>query len=429
MAHAVVIGASIAGLCAAKALAGRFDKVTVLERDRLPDAVSTRKGVPQGNHAHVLLAAGQQALSELFPGIDSDLVNAGAIPFDPGSDMAVYRFGGVWPRVEVGLRLVSFSRPLLDAVIARRMAEVSNVEIRSGIAVTGLTGDAQRVTGVTTGTGESAQELPAQLVVDASGRGSRSDPWLEALGAKVPGSAEVKVGVGYATRILKREPGYLPEGVGVYVLPTPPDKRFGVILPIEDDRWLVTVGGWHGDFPRDEDDVLGFAASLPHPRIHEVLSTGVPMGDLHVYTFPSSKRRHFEKVHDVPEGYVATGDTVCSFNPIYGQGITVAAFNALALRDTVDPHEFYRRVAANLKVPWSFAVGGDFAFPETTGPRPSGGKLLRGYARRLQMASREDPEVRRAFTSVQHLIEPPTILFRPSVALRVIRAGRHSASA
>lgn len=417
MAHAVVIGASIAGLSAAKALADRFDKVTVLDRDSLPSEVAPRRGVPQGHHAHILLSAGQRALGELFPGIDQDMLEGGAIEVDPGVDMTFHRFGGMWPKTSVGLSILSFSRPLLDSVMRRHLLRLSHVEVRSGVAVCGLAGSGGGAKGVTVDGGV----IEADLVVDASGRGNRSDRWLRELGFPAPETVEVKIGVGYATRLFKREPGFLPEGKGIYVLPTPPDKRAGLLLAIEGDRWLLSMGGWHGDFPHDDSSMAEYAASLPHPGIHRVLTTAEPVSDLHVHTFPSSRRRYFEKLTRLPDGYVATGDSVCSFNPIYGQGMSVAAFDALALRETIEPREFYRRVAANLKVPWRFAVGGDFAFPETTGPKPRGIGLLNGYSRRLQRASRNDPVVRRAFTAVQHLVEPPGTLFRPSMIRRVLR--------
>lgn len=418
MAHAVVIGASIAGLCAAKALATRFDQVTIVERDTLPDQVAARKGLPQANHVHVLLASGQRAMGKLFPGIDDDLLRAGALPIDPGADMAIYRFGRVWGKISIGLTILSFSRPLLDHTLRRRLGEVSNVAIRSGVAVSGLAGSGDRVTGVVL---DDGQTLAADLVVDASGRGSRSDRWLQELGFPAPETVEVKIGVGYATRFFKRENGFLPEGKGIYVLPTLPDKHAGLVLPIEDDRWLISVGGWHSEYPRDEEAMDAFAAALPYPRIHEMLKTCEPIGPLYTHSFPSSKRRYFEKLERVPRGYLATGDSVCSFNPIYGQGMTVAMLDALALLDTTEPKEFYRRVAENLKVPWRFAVGGDFAFPETTGPRPRGIKLLNRYSRRLQFVATDDPVVRRAFTSVQHLVAPPSELFKPRILTRVLR--------
>lgn len=384
--HAIVIGASVAGLTAAQALSSRFSQVTVLDRDTLPELAEPRRGVPQGQHPHVLLASGQAALTELFPGIHDELVAAGAVPFEPGRDLSFYRFGGIWPKVDTGLQMVSFSRPLLETTLRNRVAAQSNVVIRDGVAIAGLTGsNAQGVTGIKLDDGET---LAADLVVDATGRGSRSDRWLANLDFPVPETVEVKIGVGYATSVYKREPGFLPEGIGIFILPTPPaEKRVGLILPIEGDRWLVGFGGWHGDFPKTAAGIESFAKELPHPALSDMLSGGELISDFVFYGFPSSKRRNFEKLRQVPAGYVATGDAVCSFNPIYGQGMTCAALDALALGRMLDRHgtatsvmakAFYREVSSIIATPWRFAVGGDFAFPETQGPKPAGIDLLNG---------------------------------------------------
>lgn len=429
--HAVVIGASVAGVTAAQALSGRFEQVTILDRDTLPDAAQPRRGVPQGHHPHVLLAAGQDALAQLFPGIHEDLVEAGAVPFEPGLDLGIHRFGGLWPRVDTGLRLVSMSRPLLETTLRDRVAKQSNVAIRDGVAISGLAGNRAGVTGVRLDGGEI---LAADLVVDATGRGSRSDRWLANLDLPVPDTAEIKIGVGYATRVYQREPGVLPWGVGLFVLPTPPgEKRAGLVLPIEGDRWLVAMGGWHGAFPRSEAEFVDFARELPHPAVAEVLANGKPLSEFTSYGFPSSRRRYFERLRQVPGGYVTTGDAVCSFNPIYGQGMTCASLEAIALGEVLDKHgdatgamgrDFYRRISSILATPWRFAAGGDFAFPETQGPKPRGIDLFNGYSRRIQLASKVDPEVRRAFTSVQHLVVPPGVLFKPAMVRRVLRGSR-----
>ncbi len=429
---AVVIGASVAGLTAAKVLAQRFSQVTVIDRDFLDGGAQPRKGVPQGHHPHVLLGAGQRALEELFPGIRDEMVAEGAVPFDPGADLLFHRFGNVWPKARVGLGLISFSRPLLDYLLYKRIAQLSNVVIRPGTAVSGLTGDARRITGVVLDDGTT---IEADLIVDASGRSGRSSRWLADLGCATPTSAEVNIGVGYASRFLKREPGFLPEGVGVFVLPSPPAKRAGLLLPVEGDRWLVSMGGWHGEFPDSEEEMLKFAADLPLPVIHEKLVEAEPAGDFARMTFPSSRRRYFEKLTDVPAGYLAAGDAVCSFNPIYGQGMTCASLEALALGRLLDRsgeatsamvRAYYREVGTILTTPWRFAVGGDFVFPETTGPRPRGIGLLNGYAKRVQLASQVDVEVRKTFTAVQHLLKPPSALFRPSFVLRVLRASKRT---
>jgi 2-polyprenyl-6-methoxyphenol hydroxylase-like FAD-dependent oxidoreductase len=428
--NAVVIGAGIAGLAVSRTLADRYDHVIVLDRDSLPASPVPRRGAPQTYHPHVLLAAGQQALDELFPGLHDELTDSGALPFDPGTGLRAYRYGDSWPPQPAGLNLVSMTRPLLELTIRQRVAARANVSIRDGCAVAGVTNRADRVTGVVLDDGET---IPADLVVDCSGRGSRSDRWLSTLGLPAPGSVEVKVGIAYATRLYRRKPGDLPDGAGVFVLPTPPDeKRVGLILPVEDDRWLVALGGWHGDHAEPgEAGFLAHARSLPYPAIGDVLTTLEPLSDIVTHQFPSSRRRRFERLRSLPTGYLAAGDAICSFNPVYGQGMTCAALEALALGRVLDSspepklaREFYRAAARIIAVPWRFAVGADFAYPETTGPKPPLVKLLNAYSRRLQLVTRTDTEVRRRFTRVQHLIAPPSVLFSPSVVAKVLRPIR-----
>jgi 2-polyprenyl-6-methoxyphenol hydroxylase-like FAD-dependent oxidoreductase len=430
----VVIGAGIAGLAVARTLSGRFATVVVLDRDRLPDDPSPRRGAPQTYHAHVLLGAGQRALEALFPGLHDELVAAGAVPFDPGLDLRFYRYGALWPAVRSGLRLVSMSRPLLEWTIRRRVAGLPNVTIRDGVAVSGLAGTGRRVTGLTIdGTTEHAD-----LVVDCSGRSTRSDRWLGALGLPTPETQEVKVGIGYATRLYRRKPGDLTDGVGVLTLPTPPgERRTGIMLPIEDDRWLVALGGWHGAHaPPEEQGYLEYARSLPLAFIADLLERAEPVSDFHAHQFPSSRRRLFEQVGDLPAGYLAAGDAICSFNPVYGQGMTCAALEAIALGEALDrrpaadggalARDFYRAAARIFSVPWRFAVGADFAYPQTTGPRPRGLRLLNPYSLRLQKVAQVDPAVRREFTSVQHLLTPPSRLFRPRMVAKVLRGPRNA---
>ncbi|MEV6967738.1 FAD-dependent oxidoreductase [Hamadaea sp. NPDC051192] len=429
--HAVVIGAGVAGLAAAQALAGRFGRVTLIERDTLPGEPQTRRGVPQGSHGHVLLAAGQAALTELFPGFADALVAAGAVPFDPGLDLRMHRFGALWPRVASGLRLVSFSRPLLEQTLRDRL--LPNVEVRDGVAVSGLTGSG-RVDGVRLDTGEV---LTASLVADCSGRGSRSDRWLGDLGFPSPEPAEVKVGVGYATRVYPRKPDDVTDGEAVFAFPMPPHANLtGLLLPIEGDRWLVMAGAWHGAYPRDEEGFARHLAAMPHPAFADLASRAEPLSEVFVHAFPASRRRYFEKLDRHPAGYVTLGEALCSFNPIYGQGMTCAALEAVELGSLLDKHgsvsarlatEYYRRAAGILAVPWRFAAGGDFAFPETTGPKPPLIDLLNRYSKRMLLAAMRDAEVRVTFNRVQHLVLPPSVLFKPRMVWKVLRATRRVA--
>jgi 2-polyprenyl-6-methoxyphenol hydroxylase-like FAD-dependent oxidoreductase len=267
--------------------------------------------------------------------------------------------------------------------------------VQRGVAV--VTGQAHRVTGVVLDSGDF---LPADLVVDCSGRGSRSDRWLAALG-----------------------------------LPAPPrEKLAGIVLPVEGDRWLVGLGGWHSQrAPADAADMLRQARSLPHPAIGDLMTRLEPLTDVVAYGFPTSRRRRFERLRRPPAGYLAAGDAICSFNPVYGQGMTCAALEALALGRALDrqrgvtaalAHDFYREAARVIAVPWRFAVGADFAYPETTGPRPPAVAALNAYSRRLQRVAQVDAAVQRTFTSVQHLLAPPGALFTPAMLVKVARGPR-----
>ena len=433
---AVVIGAGIAGLATARTLADRFERVVVLDRDRLPTNAVPRKGVPQGAHGHVLLIAGQRALEGLFPGLMDELRAAGAADFDPGMDLSISRYGAVWSRVPSQLRLVTFSRPLLELTIRQRVQALPGVEVRDDTAVSGLSGAEGRVSGVRLNDGTG---IDADLVVDCSGKGSRSNRWLAELGFPAPRVSEVTIGLGYATRLYRRRPGDFTDGQAVFALPTPPEEvRTGVALPIEGDRWLISLGGWHDGFPRDLAEFEQHGKELPHPAIPALMEHCEPLTELAVYQFPASRRRHFEDLTERPVGYLALGDAICSFNPVYGQGMTCATLEAVELGSLLDKHsgitaaltaDHYRQAARIIATPWQFATGADFVYPQTKGERPRGIGLLNAYSRRIQLAAMVDPQIRETFTLVQHLVLDPAVLRRPSMVWKVLRASRRALAA
>jgi 2-polyprenyl-6-methoxyphenol hydroxylase-like FAD-dependent oxidoreductase len=437
--NAVVIGAGMAGLVAARVLSDRYEAVTVVDRDALPDGSTSRRGVPQSGQPHVLLASGLYELDRLFPGIAEELTAAGAARFDAGLGLCAYRYGRRWPRTPIDVDLVSASRPLIESVVRGHVATRPGVTIRDRVAVTGLAGSGERITGVVLDTG---QRLDADLVVDASGRGSRSDRWLAALGLPTPAHTEIKIGVTYTTRLYRRRGADDLDGwQAAFVLPTPPqENRHGVALPIEADRWIVTVGGWHIDTPPvTAAEFTAFAHSLPDPIIADLADRAEPLTDPVGYRFPASRRRDFDRLDRLPAGYVAVGDAFCSFNPIYGQGMTVAAMAGGALGAALDRHggattaamarAYYRQAARLIATPWQFAVGGDFSFPQTTGPRPRGIALSNRYARRIALASQVQPDINATFFRVQQLLQPPSVLLRPAFMARVLWLTRPGSAA
>jgi 2-polyprenyl-6-methoxyphenol hydroxylase-like FAD-dependent oxidoreductase len=429
---AVVVGAGIAGLAAARVLSRHYASVTVLEKDTLPTGPVPRHGVPQSTQPHILLVSGLRELAGLFPGLEDELTRLGALRLDIGRDLLVYRYGRRSPRAAIGLELVSVSRPRLEATIRDRVTKEPGVTIRDGVSVTALSGLNGKVTGAFLDSGE---HIPATLVVDATGRGSRSDRWLAALGLPVPARTEIKVGVTYTTRAFRREPGQLDGWQAALVMPTPPDeKRSGLVLGVEDDRWLVMVGGWHiADPPTGNAAFAEFARSLPDPVIADLIDQAAPISELAQHRFPSNRRRHFEDLPRVASGYVPIGDAICSFNPIYGQGMTCAVLEASALGRAMERHgtasaemtrDYLTAAAGIIATPWRFAVGGDFAFPETTGPRPRRNSLVTWYERRLGTAARRDPSINRVFVSVQQLLDPPSALFKPRLVAKVLWRSR-----
>jgi 2-polyprenyl-6-methoxyphenol hydroxylase-like FAD-dependent oxidoreductase len=384
-----------------------------------------------------LLAAGERALEQLFPGLADRLLADGAVRIDAAADALWFQAGAFRPQYTSGIQGAFFSRPLLEMHVRRRVSAQPNVEICQGVQVDRLvTDDRGAVTGVVVRGGPAAG-IPADLVVDASGRGGQSGRWLEECGYEAPQVSKINIGVGYATVMLRRRPGDLEGGLFTVVAPTGADgKRLGVAFPVEGDRWIVTLGGWHNDHPpTDLDGFRAFAATLPAPVIADLLAKAEVLTPILTHKFPFNQRRHFEKLRRVPAGYVAMGDTVCSFNPIYGQGMTSAALQALALGRCIDrygtgsdrfPKAFYRQVGKVVSNPWQIAAGADFIYPETTGPKPPGTDFINRYVGRVMLAGHTSERACTAMISVQNLLSPPPSLMKPGLLVHVLRAAKRS---
>jgi 2-polyprenyl-6-methoxyphenol hydroxylase-like FAD-dependent oxidoreductase len=283
--------------------------------------------------------------------------------------------------------------------------------------------------------GGDAWRLDADLVVDAAGRGSHAPAWLEALGYLRPPEETITIGVGYTTRLYRRRAGDLDGDVAALVHAQPPNGlRAGFAFPLEGDAWIVTLVGWHHDHaPADEPGFRAYARSLAAPDIADLIEHAEPLDDGAVYKFPTSVRRRFERLGRPPDGFLVTGDALCSFNPVYGQGMAAAALEADALDGVLRaargrpeglPLSFYRRVAKVVDTPWRLAAGADFAFPGTEGPKAPGTDAVNRYVGHVRRAAVYDAEVARVFTEVANLVRSPGALFAPAVLLRVLRASR-----
>jgi 2-polyprenyl-6-methoxyphenol hydroxylase-like FAD-dependent oxidoreductase len=437
---AVVLGASISGLLTARALSPHFSRITIVDRDVLPEGPDLRKGVPQAGHAHGLLASGYRVIDSFFPGIMADLEARGAECGDVVGNFLWFQYGHWKWRHDCGLRGITVSRPCLEAEIRRRVKQLPNVTFLEGTDARKPVFDAStgHVTGLTVrtrGTDADAQ-LAADLVVDASGRGSQSPAWLAEWGFGQPPAISVKIDVGYATRVFERRPGDFFNSMGGVISGTPPaDTRYAAILAAEGNRWVVTLTGSVGDHPpTDEPGWMAFAASLHTPVVHDLAAKAVPLSDIVSYKFPANQRRLYEKMARFPAGYLVVGDAVCSFNPIYGQGMSVAAMESRALDecmagglDGLAPR-FYAKASKIIDIPWLIATGEDLRYPQVEGARPAGFNIVNRYLERVHAVASDDPVVCRKFFDVLNLLAAPPSLMMPAVAWRVLarRAPRGS---
>ncbi|MBE7555609.1 MAG: 2-polyprenyl-6-methoxyphenol hydroxylase-like oxidoreductase [Anaerolineales bacterium] len=389
--HAVVIGSSIAGLTAARILSDHFDRVTLIERDRLPATPDFRRGAPQGRHAHLLLPPGQAVLEQLFPGLNATLLAAGAtfINSDPETP---FFLDGAW---HDDLTCLSCSRPLLESTLYQRLAAHPSVRILQGYDVLDLLVDPHRrhVSGVRLrrrGSAPNETSLPAQLVIDASGRGSRAPQWLANLGYTPPRETIIDPFTGYTTRIYRRSPGFAENWNLLRVRRTPPDgTRGGLISPIEGDRWYVTLIGMSHDYPpTDAEGFLDFARSLPSPRIYEAIQGAEPLSSIYGFRNTQNRLRHYDELPHYLEGFLVCGDAACAVSPVHAQGMTSALLGLEGLADCLAEQRsrgslaglaqtFQQRLRQATQGVWKLIIADDLRWPATlVTERPAGASRL-----------------------------------------------------
>jgi 2-polyprenyl-6-methoxyphenol hydroxylase-like FAD-dependent oxidoreductase len=444
--RAAVLGGSLAGLLSASVLARHFDEVVIVERDQLSiDQEGARRGVPQGRHSHGLLVSGSRAMERLLPGLSQDLIARGAILGDLLGRARWALGGSQLARFDSGMEGLLASRPLIEGEIRRHVLRLPNVVLLSGYDIAGLVAseDRRRVLGARvarrapgTDHGSSSTELIqdgavlADLVVDATGRGSRAATWLVELGYPAVQESVVDAGLTYVTRRFRQQPGVLDDLDADVVGADPQIARSGVALRQEDGSWTVTLAGGFGEKPPSElADFLTFARSLPTPGLAEIIAGCEPLGDPRTYHYPNSRWLHWEKLADRPECFTVIGDAVCSFNPVYGQGMSSAALQAEALGGVLDhglaglPARAAKSFARVVATPWALATGTDRRHvSQPTKPLPE--RLLDRYLDRLLAVAPHDREVTIAFNNVLNLLAAPASLLAPRVAARVLRPVR-----
>ena len=445
--HAAVIGGGMSGILAARALADHFAEVTVVERDQLPDEPDFRKGVPQARHLHTFWAGGLRAAEQLLPGIEADLLAAGACPVRFPTDIRwltpVDRWMGRFPATQ---RLASASRVLIEWVVRRRVEQTPGIRFRTGHEVRSLrldrNGDVSSLEVSRRGDGTTF-ELPADLVVDASGRGSSLPDWLEALDRNRPQESTVDAFLGYASRTYAIPDGFSADWKSTYIQASPPrETRGGIVMPIEGNRWIVTLLGGGRDYPPTDDaGFMQFIRSLRSSALYDVIADAEPTSPVWGYRHTSNHRRHYERLPDMPGRLLVIGDSLCMFNPLYGQGMTVAALQAETLtaflrrhlRDAVDLPALVgpaqKAVAKCTAGAWLVATGSDLRYPVTAGAQATfATRLLHRHLDLVFTAATSDPSVNAAFLRVLNMIDAPQALFRPGTVARAMVASHRRAA-
>lgn len=437
--RAIVIGGSLAGLWTARVLADHFRQVTVLERDILPEGISSRAGVPQDGHVHVLLQRGAQIMLELFPGIGEELESHGANRIDLLEESLV-KLRGTWmPQFESGIISYACSRVLLEAVLRKRVSALPNVELCGGAKVRGLVEKQGRVTGVNVqwkdGRGERVES--AEFIVDASGRSSKLPDWLASLGYEKPEETIIDVKLGYAGRRYK-----IPTNKGnswrmMLIGNDPPrQSRAGLIYSEEDGIWMVMLAGILEDYPpTNEAGFMAFAEDLD-PDFYAAIKDAEPVGKIIGYRRTENRLRHYENLKRWPERLIALGDAVCGFNPVYGQGMSVSAMAALELNELLTKangdlrtvgQTFQKTYPKVVEPAWLLATSADLEWLGNDNAISLPERIASWYLPKVLNTLPHDSEVHKAFIKVQNLVEPPTSLFHPKIAVRVMRHSLRAA--
>ncbi|MBZ4016102.1 NAD(P)/FAD-dependent oxidoreductase [Streptomyces purpurogeneiscleroticus] len=431
----LVLGGGTAGLLTAHVLAAYADSVTVVERDTLPPGPEHRPGVPQAHHLHVVLPGGQRALDDLLPGVVRELCAHGAFRIGVPRDAVLWSAGSWARRFPTTMHLLSCTRPLLDWVVRERVRKHRRIRLVERTTAVGLLGDARRVSGVRVSARDTGPRDPydlyAALVVDATGRSSAAPQWLAALGPATPPAECVDPGLAYTTLQYRGAPGSDAPYQGVHIQPDRDHPRGAALFPVEADRWLLTAYGMRGhEPPTDRAGVLRFLGGLADRVLHEWARRNEPIAPPRGFRYTANRRYLYERAGAAPYGFLAVGDACCTFNPIYAQGISVAALQAVALRTALSRRQQGRRtttrtlqraVSTAYRPAWQLATGSDLQYPATTGERPGIAALpQQWYINRVLARAGGNRLIGDALRDVIGLTAPPARLFTPRVAAAVL---------
>ncbi|PGV62752.1 glutamate synthase [Bacillus cereus] len=431
---AIVIGGSMAGKFAAKALSTSFKEVIILEVGEKWDGKTSRKRVPQSNHPHVLLKGGEKAIEELFPTITNELIEAGSIINNFTRDLKWHQFG-LWKQPFIGeVHMIQQSRPLLEWHIQKRIDQISNITIKYGTLVKGLLVDGKlnKVCGVKVKYLEAGmqEEVYADIVIDASGFGSKSIEWLREYEIEVK-EEKVRIDLFYATKMFKLKENEELDCCNMLMSPSFPENPYGVLIQtIEDNRYFVTFSGYANEkAPQTDDEFYDFAENLSIPNVTKFLNKAEGITDIKTYKIPYQVRRRFDLVSNVPEGLLVVGDAQCRFDPVFGQGVSVAAMESHQLQlllqgrkqlDKTFTQQFYKKAANIIETPWDMTTTEISRHPQLKRELTTKQKFQLWYTKQIYRLSASDSDVYIRLVRVMNLIRSPFHLFHPKVLLAVL---------
>jgi 2-polyprenyl-6-methoxyphenol hydroxylase-like FAD-dependent oxidoreductase len=429
---AVVIGASIAGLCAARVLSEHYRQVIIFERDELPDAPAQRAAVPQGRHVHLLMARGAAEFEGLFPGLLDDMVAAGVPMLENRPDSI--HFGaaghvlGTAHTLQDEFTAYVPSRPHLEWQIRRRVEAIPNVEIRrEAVAEPRFSPAEERVTGVLLDADDPDTAVPAELVVDATGRGTRLPVWLEQWGFERPPEDTVDVGIGYSSQQVRIPPGLIEEKVVVAGACREQPLGLGMLV-YEDGIWTVTTFGIAKvEPPHDFAGMCALADEILPPHVSGALRAGEPIGDVAFHKYPVSRWRRYDKLTRFPTGIIPFGDAVVSFNPTFGQGMTMSSIQAGNLRTVLESGDLdiagrLAKATAKTTYPvWTMTAIGDQVLHLAPGPRPWWYGAVGSLFDQFLGAAETDPVLAEWFLRRFSLLDSLYMVPSPALVGRTIR--------
>lgn len=429
--RALVLGGSIAGLLAARVLAEFYRQVLIVDRDKVLGVRESRRGAPHTVHAHGLHARGHLIIEDLFPGFTAELSEAGVPTGDLGEMRWFFNGRKIQP-AHTGLISVTAPRPVLENHVRERVAALPNVTFleNTDILEPVATSDRSRITGmrVQRQHAKEAEVIDADLVVDATGRGSRTPAWLAELGYQRPPEERVKMGLAYTTRHYRTRPEMFDGVQSINPVASPAHPRGAFFGQVGRDTCILSLTGILGDYPPTEPEAfMEFVRSLPVPDVYEAVRDAEPLDQPVSFRFPASVRRRYERLSSFPERFVLIGDALCSFNPVYGQGMSVSAIEAMTLREHLrrgaapEPRPYLADMAKVIDTPWEISAGGDLDFPGVEGKRTLKAVMGNAYMARLQYAATKDARVTEGFMRVAGLMDPPQALMRPQMLFRVLR--------